>query len=89
MKGWVDASPPDVLVSRGAADRGRAGQVVSPAVCMLSASFAPTMGGAARQDAVSRFGLDRMVDGYEACYRAVAAGHLVASISGENLSERP
>jgi len=47
------------------------------------------LGAAARRDAVSRFGLERMVDRYEACYRAVVAGHPVASISGENLSERP
>jgi glycosyltransferase involved in cell wall biosynthesis len=47
------------------------------------------LGAAARRDAVSRFGLERMVDRYEVCYRAVVAGHPVASISGENLSERP
>jgi glycosyltransferase involved in cell wall biosynthesis len=47
------------------------------------------LGAAARRDAVSRFGLERMVDLYAACYRAVVAGHPVAAISGENLSERP
>jgi glycosyltransferase involved in cell wall biosynthesis len=47
------------------------------------------LGAAARQDAVSRFGLERMVERYETCYRTVVAGHPVASISGENLSERP
>ena len=47
------------------------------------------LGAAARRDAVSRFGLERMVDRYEACYRSVVAGRPVASISGENLSERP
>ena len=54
-----------------------------------SSAMRERLGAAARQDAVSRFGLERMVDRYEACYRAVVAGHPVASISGENLSERP
>ena len=43
------------------------------------------LGAAARQDAISDFGLERMVDRYEACYRAVMAGHPVGSISGEDL----
>ena len=54
-----------------------------------SSAMRERLGGAARQDAVSRFGLERMVDRYEACYRAVMAGHPVGSISGEDLSEQP
>lgn len=61
------------------------------AIAMLirSSEARERLGVAARQDAVSRFGLERMVDRYEAFYRAVVAGHPVASISGENLSEQP
>jgi glycosyltransferase involved in cell wall biosynthesis len=83
----------DVLVDR------RTGLLVSPgnvaafreALEMLirSPEARERLGAAARQDAASRFGLERMVERYEACYRAVVAGHPVASISGENLSERP
>ena len=83
----------DVLVDR------RTGLLVSPgnvaafreALEMLirSPEARERLGATARQDAASRFGLERMVERYEACYRAVVAGHPVASISGENLSERP
>jgi len=54
-----------------------------------AAAVRERLGAAARRDAVSRFGLERMVDRYEACYRSVVAGRAVASLSGENLSERP
>jgi glycosyltransferase involved in cell wall biosynthesis len=54
-----------------------------------SSAMRERLGAAARQDAVSRFGLERMVDRYEACYRAVMAGHPVGAISGEDLSEQP
>lgn len=39
-----------------------------------SAALRERLGAAARQAAVARFGLERMVDRYEACYRAAMAG---------------
>lgn len=39
-----------------------------------SVALRERLGAAARQAAVARFGLEQMVDRYEACYRAVMAG---------------
>ncbi len=41
---------------------------------VASAALRTRLGAAARQAAVVRFGLARMVDRYEACYRAVLTG---------------
>jgi len=58
-------------------------------VLLQSSMMRERLGAAARQDAAARFGLERMVERYETCYRALLAGHPVAAIPGENLSERP
>jgi len=47
------------------------------------------LGAAAREDAIARFGLERMAEQYEACYRAAIAGHLVAGSFGEGSDRRP
>ena len=47
------------------------------------------LGVAARQDAASRFGLDRMADQYEACYHAVMDGRPFASAVAGDSGARP
>ncbi|HSB70237.1 MAG TPA: glycosyltransferase family 4 protein [Candidatus Methylomirabilis sp.] len=68
---------------------GRTGLLVPPgnAVALREAleqllqsqALADRMGAAAREDVVARFGLERMLDRYEACYRAVKEGRPSAS----------
>ncbi len=54
-----------------------------------SAALRERLGAAARQDAVSRFGLERMVDRYETCYRAALAGVPVAAAVSDMTDGRP
>jgi glycosyltransferase involved in cell wall biosynthesis len=54
-----------------------------------SAALRERLGAAARQAAVARFGLERMVDRYEACYRAAMAGAPVPAALRDPGGERP
>ena len=53
-----------------------------------SAALRERLGAAARQAAVDRFGLETMVDRYEACYRAVLAGVPVTGPASDPVSGR-
>jgi glycosyltransferase involved in cell wall biosynthesis len=54
-----------------------------------SAALRERLGAAARQAAVARFGLETMVDRYEACYRAVMAGAPVTATGSDPGSGHP
>ena len=47
------------------------------------------LGAAARKEAVARFSLERMVDQYEACYRAVLKAAPLAVAARRGSGERP